>query len=168
MVDQAQVAGGAGGGRGGEGAGAGERAVEVGERGDAEGRLEDEIELGEQVREGAVGGDAGDERDEAGVGADERLERRPRSERPGRRGGGVAIARDTGGAERGAERRGGNIVRVDEKEGDDLVGVGVHPGLDRGKPGLERPAVEQRAAGVAELERAVLVVDLGLEEADAG
>lgn len=164
VVHERQQAGLEGGGGGAGGLRAVERAVEAGQRRHLVRRLEDVCELGEQVRVGGGRLDRGDEGHEALVGRDHALQCGPARGA----GGDVAVLVEPGLGEDVAEGRGVLVVAVDQQQGDDLVGVGVHPPLDRGQPVGERAGVEQVARRVAELDDAVLVVDLGLQEAQAG
>lgn len=66
-----------------------------------------------------------------------------------------------------SKRSASNAVAVGQQQRDDLVRVGVQERLDGREIAGQGPGVELQAAGVAELDDAVLVVGLGLQEADA-
>lgn len=170
VVHEGQHVGRDGGGSGGVGRGPVDCAVESGGGGDLVGRLEDVGKLREEVGVVRVGGDGGYKGDEASVCVDHGLEGGPARGRGG--GGGlVAVFRDARGLKDLAKGGGGLVVRVDEENSDDVVGVLVHPVLDGGEPVLEGAGVEEAAGGVTELEDAargaVDEVDLGLKQAQA-
>ncbi len=63
-------------------------------------------------------------------------------------GGSIGFGCETGGLEGGGEGGGGLIVRVDDEDGDNVVGVGVDPGFDGGQVAFERSGVFECAATV--------------------
>lgn len=125
--------------------------------------LEDEGEFVHEVGHGVGNGgglDGGDEGEEALVGGDEVVE-----SGPGRGGGGfgwgcVGVLGYVGGLEVGVDILGGEVVGVDEEEGDYIAGVGVEPFFDFHEPGGEDAGIEEVAGGVAEVDVAIGLVDL--------
>ncbi|KAG7131776.1 hypothetical protein HYQ46_009625 [Verticillium longisporum] len=117
---------------------------------------------------GVLGGGVhvGDKSDEARLGVDEGLQRGPGGGGAGRLGS-VGERRDAGGFKGRGVGSGVLVVRVDENQGDDFVGVGIHPGFNGPQPVLEKTGIHETAAGVAEAERVILEVNLRLEKTQA-
>lgn len=138
------------------------RAVEASERDDVVGGLEDIAPFVQQVGSARRSCDAGDVGNQARAVVDHGLERWPRTRRR------EAVLTNTGTSESTGILISGCRVRVDEKDGHDIIGVFVHPGLDIAEPILERACVEEAARSMAESESVVLLVDLSLQQSQAG
>jgi hypothetical protein len=113
-------------------------------------RLPDVGELVDQVRHTRDVGVLRQEADDASPGVDHFSQGRPLAVRDRDVRGRVDVFRQARIGVRLGPHGGGDPVRVDEQEGDDLVGVVVEPSLDRGQVGGERAGVEEEAAAEAD------------------